>query len=69
MVLLDTTRQPISNFSKGDIVEHRAEFSIEVKHTFPLGWLNFICKEELYVSDQRHKSHYRKSHVNNKGKL
>jgi hypothetical protein len=53
---------------KGTLLPTHAEFPIEVKHTFPLNRKKFICKEEVYISDDKHESHYRKGHVRNEGK-
>jgi hypothetical protein len=39
-----------------------------MKHTFKLNVTSLKCEEEVYVSDQKHDSHYRKKHANNKGK-
>ncbi|KAH8685484.1 hypothetical protein BGZ60DRAFT_365995 [Tricladium varicosporioides] len=47
---------------------HHMEFDpITVRHTFPLYRRELICIEEVYVSDNVHESHYRKSHAMNKG--
>ncbi|KAF1949105.1 hypothetical protein CC80DRAFT_497783 [Byssothecium circinans] len=51
----------------GESVPNEHEVVIEVKHTFPLTAKKLLCKEELYVSDERHRSHYRKTHPSNKG--
>jgi hypothetical protein len=53
---------------KGEPLPHNKEFSITVKHTFGPKARYFSCKEVLYVSDFSHESHYRKTHVMNKGK-
>jgi hypothetical protein len=40
-----------------------------VKHTFKRNKTRFICREELYVSDEPQTPHYRKSHSKNKSKI
>lgn len=43
------------------------DFPIEVKHTFPLDSKELICIEELYVSEKKHPSHWKKGNAANKG--
>jgi hypothetical protein len=40
---------------------------IECWHTFPLSATEMICREELYVADEKKESHYRLRHRKNKG--
>jgi hypothetical protein len=55
------------NVIKGTLLPLDKEFPMQMRHTFGRNRKTLICKEELYVSDQRHESHYRKGHVMNKG--
>ncbi|KAF2181396.1 hypothetical protein K469DRAFT_590044, partial [Zopfia rhizophila CBS 207.26] len=52
---------------KGESIPNRKEFVMPVKHTFSLNFQKFLCKEAIYVSDQEHESHYRRTHPFNKG--
>src|SRR6266498_1462591 len=55
--------------SKGDELPPFHEYYIPVLHTFPVKpKQEFLCEEILYVSDERHESHYKKDHPNNQGK-
>ncbi|KAF2175978.1 hypothetical protein K469DRAFT_608704 [Zopfia rhizophila CBS 207.26] len=51
----------------GDELPPRHRVPITVKHTFNLARKHLICKEVLWVSDQKLESHYRHSHPNNRG--
>jgi hypothetical protein len=42
-------------------------FSYEVLHTFPSTKKKLMCAEQLWMSDERHPDHYRKTHSENKG--
>jgi hypothetical protein len=42
-------------------------YSFHVKHTFPGTKKELLCAEQLWMSDQNHPLHYRKSHPLNKG--
>ena len=43
-------------------------FTFDVKHTFPLKAEKLVCYEQLWMSDETKKDHYRKTHAENKGK-
>ncbi|CAI6338266.1 unnamed protein product [Periconia digitata] len=53
--------------SAGDRLPNRKEFSIPVIHTFVLNSEKLECVEELYVSENKHQSHYKKGNAKNKG--
>lgn len=53
--------------AKGEALPNKDQKTIISKHTFKYNTSKLICEEVLYVSDQKHESHYRKSHANNKG--
>ncbi|KAF2647604.1 hypothetical protein K491DRAFT_614350 [Lophiostoma macrostomum CBS 122681] len=52
---------------KGMKLNNAAEFYIPVKHTIDVSQKRLICTENLYVSDGKHDSHFKKSHAHNKG--
>ncbi|PVH99820.1 hypothetical protein DM02DRAFT_629036 [Periconia macrospinosa] len=53
--------------SAGDRLPSHKEIAIPVRHTFALESERLICIEELYISEKKHKSHYKKGNANNKG--
>jgi hypothetical protein len=56
-------------WSQDNVVPHEISYNFRVSYTFPLNYTGrLICKEMLYVSDQRLESHYKKLHPNNSSK-
>ncbi|KAH8816829.1 Hsp70 family protein-like protein [Xylogone sp. PMI_703] len=51
---------------KGKTIKAQDEFPIISYHLFPIDAEYFICEELLYVSDVAKKSHYKRSHPNNR---
>ena len=46
---------------------NRYEIQTPMMHVFKYRTKKLVCEEELWVSDNKHDSHYRKNHQMNKG--
>ncbi|KAH7378746.1 hypothetical protein BKA66DRAFT_610262 [Pyrenochaeta sp. MPI-SDFR-AT-0127] len=51
----------------GERVENMQVFSFDVMHTFPITRKLLLCAEQLWMSDDKHPCHYRKTHPLNRG--
>jgi hypothetical protein len=58
----------VADLLQGVSVENMQVFRFDVFHTFPEKSKVLLCAEEIWMSDQEHESHYRKTHSNNKGR-
>jgi hypothetical protein len=48
-------------------VEHMQTFSFNILHTFSVKKTKLLCAEQIWMSDENHPNHYRKTHSVNKG--
>ncbi|KAL2831482.1 hypothetical protein BDW59DRAFT_169739 [Aspergillus cavernicola] len=55
--------------NRGDSLESGWEHTISVAYTFALNEKQFLCEEELCVSDRSHRSHYQQKHRENEGRI
>jgi hypothetical protein len=53
--------------NQGDKLPQNKTFSRRVMHSIPEKQKKWVCKEQLWVSDEARESHYRVSHQKNKG--
>lgn len=51
-----------------DLVPSEQIYTFRVIHTFPLNRPKLICKESLFVADDRLESHYKRKDKRNRGK-